>query len=530
MEAVGAVASIIGIVGSGAKLSIAVFDFASTIGSAGAEVRAIGTEISLFCSVLKQLERTLAKAKNRRYSISAIEATQEILDATRGVFEEIEDIVNGFQKNKRRSEEQSIDLAARIKWTLGKRSKIQRHRAMLESCKITLHIMLTTLDFARKLSSRRLVIFESNKTALLTLYRISTVKTDLEDEREEMVTQSLVYAQRLAVDNLEKVERDEQQDGMDMDGQPKTIDKPPPYMRRRAITGERDFDRRKSVWLHDLLSDNTLDPDTRRLSSESSNSKIHQLPQFLWKWTDQGKHWNDMHRIPQVFSSDNVDFQDSMGRIPRNGTPLLSPSSTEAPTPRDPLSPPNDPGYFPMAPRTPNSLSKGRQPSRKLPPPPLPLVQKLAEPGTPSSTFLPSPSPSPMNATFRAELKPITPHPSIPRLPRSPTTPFPATSSRDRNLAADPSTPTTYKNMNMRIERDKTCQSILPEIMKMYGLEEDPMNYCLFLKTDDHMRQLDDSEMPLKLLKSYKYKGKHPEFQLMKVSKHPTPTDREAWV
>ena len=157
MEAVGAVASIIGIVGAGAKLSITLFDFASTIGSAGAEVRAIGTEISLFCSVLKQLERTLTKANNKRYSISAIEATQEILDTTTGVLGEIEDIINGIQKHKGQSTEPTIDLTAKIKWTLRKRSKIQRHRAMLESCKITLHIMLTTLDFARKLSSRRSV-------------------------------------------------------------------------------------------------------------------------------------------------------------------------------------------------------------------------------------------------------------------------------------------------------------------------------------------------------------------------------------
>ena len=161
MEAVGAVASIIGIVGAGAKLSIALFDFATTIGSAGAEVRAIGTEISLFCSVLKQLEKTLAKAKNRRYSISAIEATQEILHVTRGVFDSIEGIINGLQKHKGRSMENSIDLTARINWTLRKRSRIQKHRAELESHKITLHIMLTTLDFARKLSSRRSVRFNT---------------------------------------------------------------------------------------------------------------------------------------------------------------------------------------------------------------------------------------------------------------------------------------------------------------------------------------------------------------------------------
>ena len=153
MEAIGAVASIITIVNVGSKLSVTLFDFASSLGSAGSEVRAIGTEISLFCSVLKQLERALAKAKNRRCSISAIEVTQQILDQCQTVLEEIEQIVNGTKKKN--SADGSIDVKARIKWVLGKRSKIQMHRATLESCKITLHLMLTTLDFARKVSSRR---------------------------------------------------------------------------------------------------------------------------------------------------------------------------------------------------------------------------------------------------------------------------------------------------------------------------------------------------------------------------------------
>ena len=84
----------------------------------------------------------------------------------------------------------------------------------------------------------------------------------------------------------------------------------------------------------------------------------------------------------------------------------------------------------------------------------------------------------------------------------------------------------------MRIERDKTCENILPEIMKLYGLKDDPKEYQLFLKTDDpsHLRQLEDSEMPLKLLKTFKNAGKHPEFQLRKVNRYPTPIDIEAWV
>jgi hypothetical protein len=157
MEAIGAIASIIGVVGAGAKLSIVLFDFASTVGLAGKEVRQIGIEISLFCSVLKQLQSTLAKAKAFRYSLGAIETIQEILDRCQEVFKEIEGIINGLRKRGgERSTEAAPDLVARVKWTF-KRSQVQLLRTTLESCKVTLHIMLSTLEFAQKIATRRSV-------------------------------------------------------------------------------------------------------------------------------------------------------------------------------------------------------------------------------------------------------------------------------------------------------------------------------------------------------------------------------------
>jgi hypothetical protein len=48
MAEIGAIATIVGIAGAGAKLSIVLFEFASQVGSAGLEIRQIGTEISPF--------------------------------------------------------------------------------------------------------------------------------------------------------------------------------------------------------------------------------------------------------------------------------------------------------------------------------------------------------------------------------------------------------------------------------------------------------------------------------------------------
>jgi hypothetical protein len=55
MEAIGATAGIVGVTDASAKLSVVLFECALTVSSAGQEGRHIGVEISLFCSVFKQL-------------------------------------------------------------------------------------------------------------------------------------------------------------------------------------------------------------------------------------------------------------------------------------------------------------------------------------------------------------------------------------------------------------------------------------------------------------------------------------------
>lgn len=306
-EALGAIASIVGIVGFGAKLSIALFDFAGNIGSAGAEVRAIGTEITLFCSVLQQLERTLAKAKDRRYSVSAIETTQKILDQCQFIFEEINEIVSRLQKQKPSSGEVSVDFKSRMRWMF-KRSKVQQYRATLESCKITLHLMLTTLEFAERVSARRQVQGDSIKPGSYAnnKVRLSTAETELEDEQEELMTQSLAIAQKCAVERLEKLEEEEEEDvGGDEAGDPEATALEDTDLARLVKSGPSscnhcpDFSnprhRRASVWLNDLLSLDDTPADARQMSTTSDSRRFSQLPHLLWKWTDQGEHWNQLH-------------------------------------------------------------------------------------------------------------------------------------------------------------------------------------------------------------------------------------------
>jgi hypothetical protein len=81
--------------------SIALFNFASTIGSAASEITAIGIEISQFCVVVKQLESTLTKArKTVRYSITALLAIEQITSQCQPVFEKFEKILGDLKLSR----------------------------------------------------------------------------------------------------------------------------------------------------------------------------------------------------------------------------------------------------------------------------------------------------------------------------------------------------------------------------------------------------------------------------------------------
>src|SRR5450432_2476925 len=98
MAEIGAIATVIGIAAAGAKLSIALFDFASTLGSASTEITAIGTEISQFCVVVKQIESTLRKARTTvRYSLTALAAIEQITGQCQPVFDKFEEILEDLK-------------------------------------------------------------------------------------------------------------------------------------------------------------------------------------------------------------------------------------------------------------------------------------------------------------------------------------------------------------------------------------------------------------------------------------------------
>ncbi|KAH6662551.1 hypothetical protein B0J14DRAFT_685494 [Halenospora varia] len=220
MAELGAIA---GLIGTGVKLSVTIFEFGSAIGSAGSEVRAIGTEISLFCSVLKQLHSTLNKAKSYRYSMSALAAALEIVTQCQIIFDKIDRIIVRLQKRKTESQEPVKNFIKAVKWTF-KKSKVQ--------------ILRNTL----KISTRR----------------FSTVETQTEDEQEKAMTRSLIIAQRCVVDETEKLEQQELSTHLEVEELSAGQNKSPVVATMTG--GVARNGKMASVWPHQLIDGIPLQP------------------------------------------------------------------------------------------------------------------------------------------------------------------------------------------------------------------------------------------------------------------------------
>jgi hypothetical protein len=186
MAEIGILASVIGIVGAGTKLTLTIFDFAASIGASGRELQNIATEISGLCAVLKQLQSVLEHA-HFRPSATAIESAQQLIEQCGKVFAEIDEIVGELRRAKGDELFPSVDFVGKVKWTFSKKSKVLMLRSTLEACKSTLSVMLVTMLLAERVSQRRL----------------STQSTLVEEEQDKAVTQSLVIAQQCAVEQLE---------------------------------------------------------------------------------------------------------------------------------------------------------------------------------------------------------------------------------------------------------------------------------------------------------------------------------------
>jgi hypothetical protein len=147
MAELSALASIAGVAGAGAKLSVLLYEFASTVASARLEVLSVGRDVALFSAVLRQVSSALENQQATRFPISAIGTTFDIVERCQGIFEEIESIVGRLKRDRGEGSDATVSFIAKVKWAF-KRSRVRLLQGTLDLMKITLHIMLMTLELS----------------------------------------------------------------------------------------------------------------------------------------------------------------------------------------------------------------------------------------------------------------------------------------------------------------------------------------------------------------------------------------------
>jgi hypothetical protein len=128
----------------GVKLSASIYEF----GVASRELKNLASDVAHFCSVLKQVQSALRRAKSFKVLPGAIQAVQIILDKSQELFDDL----SATLSKMRRADGCQVDLLKRVRWTF-KKPKVLLLRDGLRSCDAMLHLMLATLSFAHILAA-----------------------------------------------------------------------------------------------------------------------------------------------------------------------------------------------------------------------------------------------------------------------------------------------------------------------------------------------------------------------------------------
>lgn len=134
----------------GVKLSISLYEFSVSLGFASREIKDLGSYIAHFCSVLKQVQSVLRRATSFKILPNTLQTTQNILDRSQELFDEISAILSKLRKDDR----SQVELLKRVKWTF-KKPKVLLLQEGLRSCDAMLHLMLTTMSFAQILAATK---------------------------------------------------------------------------------------------------------------------------------------------------------------------------------------------------------------------------------------------------------------------------------------------------------------------------------------------------------------------------------------
>jgi hypothetical protein len=130
------------VIGPGVKLSMALYYFASPLGSVGEDMKDLGAEVTLFCAIMRQVRAVFVKPKPFRISTTAIDDVHDVLRRGKAIFAKIRALLDRLQ-----NERSTIDVYTRVKHTFSK-SKVLMWKESLRSCNAMVQVMLTTMAFA----------------------------------------------------------------------------------------------------------------------------------------------------------------------------------------------------------------------------------------------------------------------------------------------------------------------------------------------------------------------------------------------
>ena len=115
--------------------------------TAGDQLKNMSRGISLFSQMLKQVGQTLRR-EDSVHSPGAVETTQEIVEQCRGIYDQIQKMIDKAQSRDSDGFLRPIRLAERIRFCFQK-TKIEYLLGALESLKITLSTMIQVLYTGR---------------------------------------------------------------------------------------------------------------------------------------------------------------------------------------------------------------------------------------------------------------------------------------------------------------------------------------------------------------------------------------------
>jgi len=479
MAEIGLIASILGVASAGAKLSLTLYQFADIVGNAATEVRDIASEISLFCSVLRQLDSTLQRAKATRYSLTALATAEAIMAECRRVFSQIQALVDGLKRESLNTpEELSLAWTARVKWVF-QRSKMALYRSRLESMKTTLLLMLTTLAIAER----------SSRMAL----------EDLDDENDQALAQSLVITQQIALDKLRvKEENEVENDGLvEGDAEKKAWEAAP------AIKIE-SFE---FSWQPDTSTDNSSAGSKARKRQNRTSQVMNGMitDKGLYSPNQESYSPNEQFKL----SWDEGDIPGSRGRERVDSTWLSNTVFTDGLTPagrreswtRNSAATLANYQVKSLLSRWIDHADPRKFQSRKSPP-------QLKPDTSYKSGHARSPSGSNLTSPKKPDLSPQ-------RSPKTPDTP---------GITSESPTPAAhvFKNSTLGLDWNDRTPQVLLRYLHMFNHSADPKGYSLYIEVDNEEsggrqeRLSLPQETPLRVFRSLSEEGKMPQFLLKK--------------